>query len=69
MIDWKKYEALQLIEERTAKGLPLVDPDFAPEELIETMVPPPGDWEKEWLSNQPTTKPALKHWYGSDMVY
>merc|ERR1712137_1266812 len=32
-----------------------ISPDYAPAELMESMVPPAGDWEKIWLSRQPST--------------
>lgn len=53
MRDWKKREAIRLIEEREAAGQLLINPDFAPPELIASMVPEEGDWEGQWLQDQP----------------
>ena len=50
-----RREALLRIEEAAAKGQSPISPDYAPAELVESMVPPPGDWEKIWLARQPTT--------------
>lgn len=63
MIPWRKREAIMQIERCLAEGKIPIDPNFVPEELIEQMVPPPGDWEEDWLRKQPsatqdsTTKP------------
>jgi len=53
MRDWKKREAIRLIEEREAAGELLIDPNFAPPDLIADMVPEEGDWEEQWLRDQP----------------
>lgn len=53
MRDWKRREAIRLIEEREAAGQLLIDPDFAPADLVADMVPAEGDWEEQWLRDQP----------------
>lgn len=50
-----RREAILRIEEAAALGKSPISPDYAPAELMETMVPPAGDWEKIWLSRQPST--------------
>merc|ERR1719486_572780 len=50
-----RREACLRIEEAAALGKSPISPDYAPAELMETMVPPAGDWEKIWLSRQPST--------------
>ena len=50
-----RREALLRIEEAAAKGQSPISPDYAPDDKVETMVPPAGDWEKIWLARQPTT--------------
>jgi len=52
---WSRREAILRINEAVRDGKSPIDPDYAPAELIEQMVPPPGDWEKIWLSRQPST--------------
>jgi len=54
MRDWKKREAIRLIEQREAAGELLINPDFAPPALVEEMVPEAGDWEEQWLRDQPS---------------
>ncbi|CAK8689161.1 uncharacterized protein LOC143461057 [Clavelina lepadiformis] len=60
MKEWRKYEAIKLIEEREAKGEIILDMNFVPTESMESMVPPPGDWEEEWLKNQPSVRSASR---------
>ncbi|CAG5105111.1 Oidioi.mRNA.OKI2018_I69.chr1.g1844.t1.cds [Oikopleura dioica] len=50
-----RREAILRIREAAAAGKSPIDPDYVPNELIESMVPPAGDWEKIWLSRQPST--------------
>ena len=50
-----RREALLRIDEAAAKGQSPISPDYAPADLIESMVPPAGDWEKIWLARQPST--------------
>jgi hypothetical protein len=50
-----RREAVLRIEEAAALGKSPISPDYAPAELMESMVPPAGDWEKIWLSRQPST--------------
>ena len=63
MLEWKLYEAAKLIEEREARGELPLDCNFAPPELIESMVPPAGDWEEEWLRSQPAVATKCTHPY------
>ena len=64
MVEWRRYEAVKLIEERTARGELPIDTNFVPPELIESMVPPPGDWEEEWLRSQPAVNSKVQsHYY------
>jgi len=56
---WFKEEAIIRIEERVAKGLPILDPNFCPLDVIDKHVPPPGEWEEEYLSQQPSTYPVV----------
>ena len=63
MVEWRKYEAAQLLEAREANGEPLLNQDFVPPELIESMVPPPGDWEEEWLASQPSVRSKAEKYY------
>lgn len=58
---WFIEEAIIRIEERVEKGLPLLDPNFCPLDVIDKHVPPPGEWEEEYLSQQPSTYPVLHH--------
>jgi len=53
MRDWKKREAIRLIEAREASGELLINPNFAPPDAIAEMVPEAGDWEEQWLRDQP----------------
>jgi len=53
MREWKKREAIRLIEQRQAAGEFLINPDFCPPDLIANMVPEEGDWEEQWLRDQP----------------
>lgn len=55
--EWYVREARKLVEERREREEPLMDVNFAPKELIESMVPPAGDWEREWLSKQSSVFP------------
>jgi len=41
-----------VLEKRLAAGKNPIDHDFAPAELIESMVPAAGQWEEDWLANQ-----------------
>ena len=50
-----RREAVLRIEEAARLGKSPISPDYAPAELMESMVPPAGDWEKIWLSRQPST--------------
>ena len=63
MVEWRKYEAAKLLEEREARGEFPFQKDFAPPELMESMVPPPGDWEEEWLRSQPTLRTKAYRYY------
>ena len=64
MIEWRRYEACKLLEEREARGELPIDINFVPPDLIESMVPPPGDWEEEWLRTQPSVKSKyLRHYW------
>ena len=64
MVEWRKYEAAKILEEREARGECPLDQDFVPRELIESMVPPPGDWEEQWLDNQPSVRTKhRRHYY------
>jgi len=49
---WRRREALMVLEKRLAAGKNPIDHDFAPAELIESMVPAAGQWEEDWLANQ-----------------
>jgi len=42
-----------LIEQREAAGELLINPDFCPMDKIADMVPAEGDWEEQWLRDQP----------------
>uniref|UniRef100_H2Y6F5 NADH dehydrogenase [ubiquinone] 1 beta subcomplex subunit 11, mitochondrial n=1 Tax=Ciona savignyi TaxID=51511 RepID=H2Y6F5_CIOSA len=42
MVEWREYEAIELLEKREANGEPPIDPNFAPADLIESMVPRGG---------------------------
>jgi len=53
MRGWKKREAIRLIEQREAAGELLINPDFCPMDKIADMVPAEGDWEEQWLRDQP----------------
>uniref|UniRef100_A0A6F9DJ17 NADH dehydrogenase [ubiquinone] 1 beta subcomplex subunit 11, mitochondrial n=1 Tax=Phallusia mammillata TaxID=59560 RepID=A0A6F9DJ17_9ASCI len=52
MVPWRKREAIMQIEKRMAEGKLLIDPNYVPEDLIASMVPPAGDWEEDWLKKQ-----------------
>jgi len=52
---WARREAILRIHEAVQNGASPIDPDYAPPEIVEQMIPPPGDWEKIWLSRQPST--------------
>jgi len=68
MKEWRKYEAAKLLEEREARGEFPLNQDFAPAEIIESMVPPAGDWEEEWLRNQPSIRTKSKKHYSIETV-
>jgi len=57
---WTRREAVLRLEERMAKGEPVIDPNFVPANVIESMVPPEGDWEEEWLRAQPSVRSDTK---------
>jgi len=38
----------------------VIDPNFVPANVIESMVPPEGDWEEEWLRAQPSVRSDTK---------
>ena len=56
---WFKEEAIIRIEERVREGKPLLDPNLCPLEIMDKHVPPPGAWEEEYLSQQPSTYPTI----------
>lgn len=67
--EWKAREAQSWIAKRRANGEPLISRDFAPAELMEGMVPPPGDWEREWLMQQSSVRPTFSKVYNHDYTY
>ena len=50
-----RREAVLIIEEAVALDESPISPDYALAEPMESMVPLAGDWEKIWLSRQPST--------------
>ncbi|XP_039263411.2 uncharacterized protein LOC120339369 [Styela clava] len=66
---WKAREAHAWIEKRRANDEPLISKDYAPAEIIEGMVPPPGDWERDWLMAQQSVRPSATGVYNHNYTF